>query len=585
MSLPLYLTEPQTDGQTYGTLIHDKGREGWVIEAEPAVLEMAKRVFPGCRDFGAGRVRFPDTKRAAGDLNWLMLRFPLVIRQPDRFREARDKAIAHALRREKLQVLTPAKPPATFNGTLFPFQADGVSFLVANEKTLLADDMGLGKTIEAIAALATAHAFPCLLVVPNNVQLQWRRQAGTFLDLQTSGQQKFDIIPEDRGKRLAHLIKGRKPYDLPDVPIYITHYGLIADWYKSLSEIGLKAIVFDEIQELRHTGTMKYTAASDLSLAVRYVWGLSGTPIYNYGDEIWSITNILDYHALGDRDSFTKEWCTGYGEKVVAKPDLLGSYLRREGLMIRRTKAEVQSELPPKRRVVHLVDHDEHRYSAMITEAVRLARGYGDLKEWHEKGQTKRQIEGKARQATGEAKAPYVATFVQSLLEAGERVLLYAYHHRVHDILADDLREFSPVKISGHETQKEKDEAVEAFANGRTNLIQLSLRSTAGLDRLQGRGTCVVFAELDWSPAIHTQCEDRLHRLGVDASLESILCYYMVTDTGMDETMQEALGLKVGQFVGLMGDKGETEEDKALAAQAAERHLDRVIERLKERAT
>lgn len=88
-------------------------------------------------------------------------------------------------------------------------------------------------------------------------------------------------------------------------------------------------------------------------------------------------------------------------------------------------------------------------------------------------------------------------------------------------------------------------------------------------------------AELDWSPAIHTQGEDRLHRLGVDPSLESILCYYMVTDTGMDETMQEALGLKVGQFVGLMGDKGETEDDKALAQQAAERHMDKVIERLK----
>lgn len=400
LSIPLYLMDPQTDGYTYGKLRHDKGREAWIIEAEPAVLEMAKRVFTGCRSWGEGRIRFPDTKRAAGDLNWLMLRFPLIVENPERFRIAREKAVAHALRRDRLIVLSPTTPPPAFTGTLFPFQAAGVSFLVANERALLADDMGLGKTIVGLASLATTSAFPCLLVVPTNVQLQWRRQAGNFLDLQANGQQAFDFSPEDRGKRLCHIIKGRKPYDLPKVPIYIIHYGLLADWYKPLSELDLKAIVFDEIQELRHTGTQKYTGASDLSSGVRYVWGLSGTPIYNYGDEIWSVTNILNYHALGDRDSFTKEWCTGYGEKVVAKPDLLGDYLKREGLMIRRTKAEVQSELPPKRRVVHLVDHDEHRYGALIAEAVQLAKGYADIKEWHEKGQTKRQIEGAARQAT-----------------------------------------------------------------------------------------------------------------------------------------------------------------------------------------
>jgi SWI/SNF-related matrix-associated actin-dependent regulator 1 of chromatin subfamily A len=582
VSTPLYLAEPDCSGYTYGKLTYVPGKETWIIEAEPAVLEMAKRVFKGCRSFGQDGIRFPDTKRSAADLNWLMLRFPLVIESKDQFKVARDKAIAHAKRRDNLLVLPPTTPPPTFIGQLLPFQADGVSFLVANERALLADDMGLGKTISGLASLATTSAFPALLVVPTNVQLQWRRQAGTFLDLPTNGQQAFDLTAEDRGKRLCHIIKGRTPYKLPDVPIYIIHYGLIADWYKPLAELDLKAILFDEIQELRRTGTQKYTGASDLSSGVRYVWGLSGTPIYNYGGEIWSITNILEYHALGDEESFSKEWCIGYGEKVVAKPQVLGDYLKREGLMIRRTKAEVQNELPPKRRVVHIVNHDEYRYNALITQAVRLARGYGDIKEWHEKGQAKRLIENETRRATGVAKAPFVASFVKTLLEAGERVLLYAYHHDVHDTLTETLREFKPVKISGRESQAEKDMAVAAFENGKTNLVQLSLRSTAGLDRLQGRGSCVVFAELDWSPAVLSQCEDRLHRLGIDKSLESILCYYMVTDTGMDETMQEALGLKVGQFVGIMGDKAATEEDKVLSEQAAERHMDRVIEKLKQ---
>jgi SNF2 family DNA or RNA helicase len=584
VSIPLYLTEPDTSGYLYGRVWHDQVSDSYWIEAEPAVIEMAKRVFPGSREYG-GKVRFPATRRAVGELNWLMLRYPLKVESPAEFRQHREQAVAHALRRDGNMELRPATPPPTFTGTLYPYQQDGVAFLVANERALLADDMGLGKTVVALAALATAEAFPVLLVVPTNVQRQWSRMAGMFLDLVVPGQQVFDLAdPVARGRGLCHLIHGLTPYQLPERPIYIIHYGLLRGWRSVLPEQGVKAVVFDEIQELRHPNTDKYSVASLVAGSARYVWGLSGTPVYNYGGEIWSVMNILDYHCLGDHDSFTREWCVGYGMEQVAKPGVLGDHLRREGLMIRRRKADVQSQLPPKRRVVHVVDSDQHRYNQLIAEAVRLARGYANITDWHEKGRTKRLIEGAARQAAGVAKAPYVAAFVRTLLEAGEKVLLYAYHHAVHDILAEALGDFKPVKISGLETQKEKDEAVEAFANGTTNLVQLSLRSTAGLDRLQGRGTCVVFAELDWSPAIHSQCEDRLHRIGVDSSLDSILCYYMVSDTGMDETMQEALGLKVGQFNGLMGDRGESEEDRVLADQAAERHMDQVIQKLRQMA-
>jgi SWI/SNF-related matrix-associated actin-dependent regulator 1 of chromatin subfamily A len=582
MTLPLYLTEPTQDGHRYGTVTYVAKGDSYLIQAEPAVLELAKRVFPGCVTWGEGQVRFAATRRAVGDLNWLMLRYPLEVLNPERFQQDREKAIEHALRRGANQTPKPMIPPPTFLGELFPYQQEGVDYLVANERTLLADDMGLGKSIEAIAALAAAEAFPVLIVAPTNIQRQWLRQIGNFLDLPTAGQQHFALDAGARGERMCHIIKGLRPYDLPPRPVYIIHYGLLRGWRDVLPEFGFKAVVFDEIQELRHTGTDKYSVASLIAGSTRFVWGLSGTPIYNYGDESWSVLNIIDYHCLGDNDSFTREWCTGYGSREVAKPAVLGDHLRREGLMLRRRKGDVQGQLPPKRRVVHVVDNDESKYNTMIAEAVRLANRYDQITDWHEKGQAKRLIEGQARRAVGVAKAPYVAAFVQSLLEAGERVLLYAYHHDVHDTLAGALKEFKPVRITGQETPKEKEAAVQDFASGKTNLVQLSLRSTAGLDQLQGRGTCVVFAELDWSPAVHSQCEDRLHRIGIDPTLESVLCYYMVSDTGMDETMQDALGLKVGQFIGLMGDKAATEEDKVLADQAAERHLDRVIQRLRE---
>ncbi|MEI0746946.1 ATP-dependent helicase, partial [Pseudomonas aeruginosa] len=69
------------------------------------------------------------------------------------------------------------------------------------------------------------------------------------------------------------------------------------------------------IQDLRHTNTEKYAAASELAALAEDVIGFSGTPIYNRGHEIWSITNILEYQCLGDRDSFAREWCWHDGEK------------------------------------------------------------------------------------------------------------------------------------------------------------------------------------------------------------------------------------------------------------------------------
>lgn len=569
---PLYLANPLgREGLTYGTLAFKGGN--YVIGGDPVVLEAAKRIFPGSAKYLTSQfLSFAPTKRSVGDLNWLMLRYPLDVLCGERFEEDRQKAIDHALRRESLATLPEVSlSPPGFVGELRPYQAEAVSFLLAHERTLLADDMGLGKTVAALAALAQARAFPALLVVPTNIQRQWQRMAGNFLQM------------PDGGPPVCHQLKGLKASELPEADLYVLHYGLLQAWRDAIRERGLSAVVFDEIQELRHTGTQKYSSASLVAGDARLVWGLSGTPIYNYGDEIWSVLNILEYHCLGDRDSFTREWCTGYGERVVGNPARLGAFLRQEGLLLRRRKSEVLEQLPPKRRVVMTIEHDEARYSALIKDAVQLAKGLEKIEAWNERGLARRQIESDTRRATGAAKAPYVAEFVNSLLEAGERVLVYSWHHEVHDTLAEKLAFWQPVRVTGTQTASQKDEAVKRFASGLAKVILISLRTAAGLDGLQESGTCVVFAELDWSPAVHSQCEDRLHRIGLGNGVESVLCYYLVSETGMDEAMQDVLGLKVGQFTELMADRSESEEDKVLAQRAAEDHLSRVIERLKER--
>ena len=114
---------------------------------------------------------------------------------------------------------------------------------------------------------------------------------------------------------------------------------------------------------------------------------------------------------------------------------------------------------------------------------------------------------------------------------------------------------------------------------GKTNLCCISLRAAAGLN-LQ-RASCVVFGELDWSPAVHSQAEDRAHRMG---QTDSILCYYLVSQGGSDQDMQDALGLKVSQFVGLMGDTPQSQTDVLGSAQEARRYVEQLVSRLMDAA-
>ena len=563
---PAYLREAGCAAHTYGTLSYNRRSKCWTIKGEPCVTELAKRLFPGCDGRGRGVARFTAHRRVIGDLNWLMLRYPLEIKEADRTRwdEALEEAREYAVQRQK-QLAAPqfAEPPeGCFDGELMPFQKQGLAFLLSANRALLADEMGLGKTVQALAYLASTAGFPALLVVPPHLVRNWVREAGRFLKLE--------------GGVRVHVLRGLTPYELPEADVYVVHYLLLRGWKDVLPSLGFRTVIFDEIQELRRGGTEKYSAASLLSTACDHVIGLSGTPIYNNGGEIWNVVNILDFHFLGDWESFSREWCYGYNSNIVAKPEVLGDYLRTEGLMLRRTKQEVLTQLPPKRRLVQEIDWDDALYREMIEGAMeRLS--LLDAADESRRALIEDQISQEERQATGCAKAPYVAAFVRTLLDGGEKVLLFAHHHKVMDQYKKELKPYKPAFITGRETDSQKDEALNAFMSGRTDLCVISLRSASGLN-LQ-RATCVVFGELDWSPAVHSQAEDRAHRIG---QTDSLLVYYLVSPKGSDQEMQQALGLKVSQFVALMGDKTPTQDEAWAQQSEARAHIHALVERLKQ---
>lgn len=582
---PDYLKVPTNVGHKYGDLYFKKKK--FILSGEPVMMEFAKRVFPGAQVGGYRRtgvvLSFGKSSREVSDLNWLMMRFPLNVHCEEELNKSRNIAIDKWFGLVSGDSLKPTTPPSEFLGKLYPYQEEAVTFMTANRRVILGDSMGLGKTWSALGAVAQSKMYPCLVVCQAHVQLQWQRAIGSLFDM-GGGYQKslfdtdFDISIK-RGRALAPILKGRKAYKIPRLPFTIIHYGLIAWWEKELLEHGFKTVIYDEVQELRHTGTKKYSTASLLSGEAEHVYGASGTPIYGYGSEIWSVTNAVDFNCLGSEEAFSREWCEGYGSKMVTDPKALHGHLVREGLLLRRKYDDVKLDLPKVIRRVQDLQQDDELYAKLIETAKRHADVWLTA-SFTEKGRLAREIEGETRQAAGIAKAKYVAEFIASLIEAGEKPLVYAWHHAVHDILRESLARYEPAFITGKQTQTQKDDAIRKFSRGETDVVILSLRSASGIDGLQYRATSCVFAELDWAPAIHSQAETRIARIGVDSSVKEVPSYYCVSRSGFDEIMLDVLGVKKGQFLGLMGDEPEDAEEERAASQRIASRIKLLVEKL-----
>jgi hypothetical protein len=227
--------------------------------------------------------------------------------------------------------------------------------------------------------------------------------------------------------------------------------------------------------------------------------------------------------------------------------------MRESGLMLRRTRRDVGRELLPLNKCVEPIDADMAALDAVSVNCAELARSilkHGEAFRG-QKMQQSEEFSNLLRQATGIAKAPYVAEYVRLLLDGEQRVVLYGWHREVYSIWMDRLKEFKPVLYTGSESPAQKEAAKRAFISGESRVLIISLRAGAGLDGLQHACRTIVFGELDWSPGVHEQCEGRVLR---DGQAEPVFAYYLVADDGSDPTVAQVLGMKRQQIAGIRHD-------------------------------
>lgn len=568
---------------TVGTLTRCNIKKGmWRISCQPHVSMRLKRVFARIDQRSMGNHWLSDTPENALELQWFMERYPLEVTLEDATYLA-SRANEHRERETVLaQLLAGVRPPLAFELAVPPreYQRVAAAAALASGGLLLADDLGLGKTVSAITMLTDPRTLPALVVTLTHLPRQWQAElrkfapslrthilaSGTPYDL-TRGPKGARCLRRHRwvadalapgGARCASCdlsredaYHGRDSAKFPDV--VIANYHKLAGWAETLGGV-IKTVVWDEAQELRRPATNKYEAASHLAKAASYRMGLTATPVYNQGAEFWSVMDVIRPDALGTLTEFTREWCVGDADDPsrtkVSNPQAFGAYVRSSGLMLRRTRADVARELPALTRAVHIVDADEgalDKVSGSCAELARTILRQGE-RQRGEKMLASEEFSNRLRQATGIAKAPYVADFVRLLLESERKVVVFAWHREVYSILEDRLRDAKPVLYTGSESPAQKEKSRLAFVEGDARVLLMSLRSGAGLDGLQHVCRTPVFAELDWSPGVIDQCCGRVHR---DGQTDPVVAYILRAESGADPVMCDVLLDKRAQAEGI----------------------------------
>ncbi len=249
-------------------------------------------------------------------------------------RRAEERVLLRREYEEKVQA--GIYPPQETLAPLYPYQREGMLHLAFTERALLADEMGLGKTIQAIAACALLHrlgkAKRTLIVTPASLKTEWEEQIQRFTSLE------YQLVFGRRHQRLA-------AYDAAPFFTLVNYEQMLADALDVNARLQPDIVILDEAQRIKNWSTK--TAQAVKRLQSRYAFVLTGTPIENRIDELFSIVAFLDPAVFGPLFRFNREF---YKFDDRGRPEeyrnLDRLHERIRPLMLRRRKADVETELP-----------------------------------------------------------------------------------------------------------------------------------------------------------------------------------------------------------------------------------------------
>ena len=555
-----------TSMENFGTLeyVLDKYSKiwSWKVRGERAVSMVSRLVPEAWYGETIEEVIIPDSPESVKQIKLIMDRYPLEILSKTVWQRKIVKTFAPKPTLPPVKhKLKKAKPGEQFRGKLLNFQKEGLDFLLKSSgNALLADEMGLGKTVQTLSYVATEkQTFPVLVVAPLVTLNNWEREISKFVKKKSRNGR---IVESDSPS--STIIRTGKSQELPVTDFYIINYELLFKRMDDLSKLNIRTIVCDEVHNLRSKTTQKYKAVKKLGAlqSVLYRIGLSGTPIYNRGSEIWPIVDILKPGLLGSFKEFCEYFCyvNEKGKAIVLenKRASLRNELQKH-VMLRRKKSDVLKELKDKVRYKEVIDSDTDYYFDELEKIwAKLETEQKSAETEFDKSASYQRAIQSERQIAGIAKLPHVINFVKNIMEIEESVVVFCHHKVIHKLLHESLAEFSPVSIIGGQSDKMRQGQIDKFQKGESKLMIAGLRAgNVGINLT--RAKYVIFAELDWSPAIHRQAEDRLHRIG---QKNTVFAYYLIGNGTLDDHVANVLVDKSYEIDTIMDETSDTYENK-----------------------
>ncbi len=452
-----------------------------------------------------------------------------------------------AKRLKSFEGISQIDPPKGLKTELRSYQLSGFSWLQFLSEFdlggILADDMGLGKTVQTIAHILAEKQNgklknkPFLIVCPTSVVPNWISELTKFAPT-------LDALVLHGTKRTEQFQKVKK------ADVVLTSYALLAKDIAELKKYSWRAVVMDEAQYIKNPATKMSQSACLLKAEHRIC--LTGTPVENHLGELWSQFHFLNPGMLGGTKRFSELFRVPIERQGnMERQKLLSS--RIKPFMIRRTKAEVEKDLPPKTVILKQTELEGAQRD--LYELIRISMHQKVRDEIANKGLSRSQITileallklrqaccdprlvkiEKARTVNVSAKLEMLTEMLSELVSEGRKVLLFSQFTSMLDLIEPELSKLRIPFVQIRGDTKDRTTPVKRFQAGDVPVFLLSLKAGGTGLNLTAADT-VIHYDPWWNPAVEDQATDRAYRIGQD---KPVFVYKLIASGTIEERMLE----------------------------------------------
>ena len=447
-----------------------------------------------------------------------------------------------------ITTLPKPKVPTSLKAELRPYQLDGfhwLQFLARHSlHGILADDMGLGKTLQALTHIQAEVSsrrnkqLPSLVVAPTSVVGNWKAEAEKF-------------TPNLKVLLFHGADRKDKADDLSSYHLILTTYGLLVRDEALLTQHDFHILALDEAQYIKNPASKASKTACKIQ--ARHRISLSGTPIENHLGELWAQMRFLMPGILGSQASFRKAFRTPI-EKHRDRKAQASLNRRVAPLILRRTKDQVATELPPKTHIVHTIPLNDQQID--VYETVRAVMDNRIRDAISEKGLAKSQIIvldallklrqicchpqllklPVAQKIKHSAKLDFLTNdLLPTLIEEGRKILLFSSFTSMLDLIEEHLKKkkIPYAKIVGKTIKRQ--EQITFFQKGVARVFLISLKAGGTGLNLTAADT-VIHYDPWWNPAAENQATDRAHRIG---QTKPVFVHKLISEDTIEQRIQE----------------------------------------------